>query len=159
MANHAALAQAWGGAWGALAGSSLADRLVSLNARTSPGPLQDVTTSSVSSYLMGAGALASIEAYAASPPAGAPPQAIQAAQYLALILTDASYPTFATSDSSLFSRMAGFVTALEGDARTGVSSSIGAGLLALAQPSIPWWQANGFAAPIGAADLMAAGLL
>jgi hypothetical protein len=51
------------------------------------------------------------------------------------------------------------VDAVSADARTGVTAGNVTAFNAICQSPIPWWQANGFSAPVTLFDLMAAGNL
>ncbi len=144
--------------WAGLTGTT-EQKLVALNNTQVPGPPVDVAQSLVQVVCARNGLLATLPSYANSPPAGAIPQAVVAAQYLVVILTDPNQKTITTSQAPVLSAVQSLLEALVSDPLSGVQQSVANQLMALVQPLVPWWQVNGFSGPVGVLDLISAGYL
>jgi hypothetical protein len=152
--------------WATLpAGDTTDQKLAAVNAMTVAGSKQDVPVGEVVGYLALQGKLSALQDYAAAKVGAAQP--VMAARELVTLLATPSVTSFRTSDPAAYATISGFLTALAGDANSGITSADAAALLALAAgPAITWCRANGYpdAAPnIGGGgltmiDLEAAGL-
>lgn len=142
--------------WATLTGTT-ADKLAQINALTAPGPIIDVPVSAIVSYLALNGKLATLTAYAASPPQGANTTAIIAAKELVALIASPNAGPFRMSISAVYSGVHTFLDALVSDASTGITAADETKILALAQPQIPWWQSSGYPGPLNQYDLQAAG--
>jgi len=142
--------------WATLAGTT-AQKLGAINALTVDGPIADVSISAVVAYLALGGKLAGLQAYAQNPPNNANAEAIIAARELVALMSSPNAPSFRMSDPAVYATVQDFLSALAGDAATGITADNQAALLALAATTIPWWQAIGYTSPISQGDLDAAG--
>jgi hypothetical protein len=142
--------------WATLTGTT-GDKLAALNALTVPGPIIDVPISAVVSYLALSGKLFGLSAYASAPPAGSNSTAIVAAKELVSLIASPNAGPFRMSIPSVYSGVHTFLDALVADPNTGITSADEASILALAQPLIPWWKANGYPGALNQYDLQAAG--
>lgn len=142
--------------WATLTGTT-SDKLAQINALTVPGPTIDVPISSVVSYLALNGKLFGLSAYAAAPPAGSNSTAVVAAKELVTLIGSPNAGPFRMSIPTVYSGIHTFLDALVADPNTGITSADEANILALAQPMVPWWQANGYTGLLNQYDLQAAG--
>jgi hypothetical protein len=139
------------------AGDTPAQKLAAINALTLAGPAVDVPVGEVAGYLALQGKLSALQAYAASPPAGANATAVVAAKELVTLLGAPSVSVFRMSDAATATAVRNFLNALTADAATGITAQDVAALLGLAATTLPWWQASGYSSPIAQSDLDAAG--
>jgi hypothetical protein len=141
--------------WPTLTGDT-DQRLAALAALTVPGPTVDVPISSVEGALGLAGSLTAIEDWLAT----APPASLArtAARELLRAIASPHIQTFQMSDPTVAAMLAGMLQALVDAGPQLLTQAQVDGLLAMARTHLPWWQANGYAAPISASDLQAAGI-
>jgi hypothetical protein len=142
--------------WATLSGTT-AQKLGTINGLTVDGPTVDVPISAVVAYLALSGKLAALQSYAGNPPEGANAEALIAARELVALIGSPNAPPFRMSDSTVYSTVQGFLSALVADAATGITSDNQAALLALAATTIAWWKSAGYASSISQGDLDAAG--
>lgn len=142
--------------WPSLTATNTLTRLAQLNAMMVAGPLQDVAASVIETYLINHNRRTALFNFVTNTPSSPNAQALLAANYLYAILQGVDGGLFrASTEPGLLALMAG----LTADARTGVTAGDITALNGVAQPQASWWSANGFAAPVGLPDLMAAGNL
>jgi len=151
--------------WPSLNGATTADKIAQVNAMTVAGPNVDVSISQVAGYLLLQGIYPTVVAFAASSPNNDAVHdgALTALKTFTAWLTIPNAPPVHMSDPTVFaqvSAMAGAVAAQEAatPGSTGFTSGVYNGLLALGQTKQPWWQANGFYAPVTLADAANNGL-
>lgn len=155
--NFTALAAVWATFPAALSTSA---KLTQLNSTTTPGPAQDVSRNAIKSILSGAGILATLQAYIASPSATQP--ALAATNYLLALITYEAQTigdVLQTSNPSNLAMIEQLVPNLLADPANGMTMAILDQIMALITPNVPWWQANGFSGPVLVSDLIAAGNL
>ena len=157
MAYYSPLASEWAAITAANPSYTTAQKLAAINAMTVAGPNVDVSTSSVLGYLMMNVKLVTLQEYAASPPNGSSPTVVALVKELLATFSYPAFQTFQTSQASVYSTVSGMLSTIAGDANTGITSADVTAILALAQTTILWWQANGYTSPINDNDLMAAG--
>lgn len=146
--------------WATLPEGTTLSKLNTLNAMMVPSPTQvDVSIHEVADYLAGVNKMQGLSDYIASPPPDAIPQAVVGANYLLVILSGTDGPIITTSRADTFQMVQDFLAALMADPRTGITQDDVDVLLAKITPPVPWWHANGYPAPIGIMDLIAAGNL
>ncbi len=143
--------------WPNVPGSTTADKLAALNAMTAAGPYKDVSPSAIIGYLGLQGKLYNLISYANNPPTNAISTSVSVAKVLISILTMPSAPAFQTSQSAIYNTIVAMLSQLVADPLTGLVSADQTNLVALANTTIPWWQANGLLAPVNLNDLAAAG--
>jgi hypothetical protein len=155
-----ALSQVWAGFSG-----TTASKLTQVNALTVAGPNVDVDTTDVAAYLLLQGVYPRFQLFAAGSPTGDATHdaALVAAQSFIAWLGLPNSPPINTAKPEVFAAMSNmgnavvaYETATPG--ATGFTQAVLTGLLALAQTTMPWWQANGFSKPVTAADVANAGL-
>ncbi len=122
-----------------------------LNAMMVPGPAADVSAADVSAYLLLGGEFFTVEAFAAGAPTGdaAHDGALLAAKSLVAILSLPQPPAFQMSNPAVAAKVQAMVGALLAQETavpnsTGMTQALHDGLLALAQPLVPWPQTIGF---------------
>lgn len=122
-----------------------------LNAIMVPGPAQDVSAADVSAYLLLGGEFFTVEAFAAGALTGdaTHDSALMAAKSLVAILSLPQPPTFQMSNPAVAAKVGAMVGALLAQEKaaagsTGMTQALHDGLLALAQPLVPWPQTIGF---------------
>ncbi|WP_024517040.1 hypothetical protein [Bradyrhizobium sp. Tv2a-2] len=145
--------------WATLPATMLTgDKLAFVNQQMTAGPAVDVPRSEVRKVLQASGALDILQAYAANPPAGATDAVKASVNYiLAVVGYEATYSdTLETSNSTYSSAIQSMVPNL---ITAGISQDTISAMMALIEPLIPWWQANGFAARVNIWDLISAGNL
>jgi hypothetical protein len=145
--------------WATLTGTTAA-KLAAINALTVAGPNVDVSVSSVVAYLALNAKLSTLQNYAQTAVAGtgsATIQSVMAARELIALIGCPNAPSFGTSVLAVYTVLSGMLAALVSDPNTGLVSADQTALLALAATTIPWWQANGYAGPFTAPDLVNAG--
>ncbi len=157
MTYYDALASEWAAITAANPGYTTAQKLAAVNAMTVAGPTVDVPTSAVLNYLMLNVKLVGLEAYAAAPPSGSSPTVVALVKELLAAFGYPAFQIFQTSLAAVYSTVSGMLSAIAGDVNTGLTSADATAILALAQTTIPWWQANGYTSPINNNDLTAAG--
>ena len=142
--------------WATLPNSLITlDKLRNINSMMVPGSAVDVPRDSVSGILNVASA--SVRQYATS---GANPQARLACNYmLALIEYESFSTTIQTSSPEVQALIQNLTPNLLADPATGVTQVIIDQMLALINPPIPWWQANGFPHAVDVLYLIDAGNL
>lgn len=147
--------------WATLSGSTAA-KLAAINALTLPQPERvDVPQSQVVRYLAINGKLATLLAYAKSPPASA--AGVAAAELAAVLNMGQNAPPFYTSQSADFTALQTMLNALASDTNSGLAAADVTALLALSQPPVPWWSVSvangggGLSSPVAQADLTIAG--
>jgi hypothetical protein len=146
--------------WATLPASDLTgDKLAAVNALRVPGPAVDVQRTAIKALLTGTGALAKLQAYAASPPQPVKVPTVIAVNYLlAIVGYEMTYSyTLQTSNPVYAAAIQNLVPGLTADPATGVTAGVVAQLMALIQPLVPWWEMNGFTAPVTVWDLISAG--
>jgi hypothetical protein len=144
-----ALASTWAGLGGTTTLAKL-QAINSLNVASS----HDVAMDTISSFIRNSGKLAGITSFATNPPSTPDATALKACNYFLAVL--AGYAGV-TIPAAQVPALLTILDAVANDARTGIASATA--LNAICQSPIPWWQANGFSAPITLYDLMAAGNL
>jgi hypothetical protein len=147
--------------WATLPSSdSTAQKLAAINAMTVAGPNVDVPVSAVVGYLGLNGRLSTLSKYAGNAPATS---AGVAGAELVAIINCPNAPDFASSNSTTYQIIQEMLTALAGDANSGISSADVTNLLGLAATTIRWWEATvaegggGLSSPVTPDDLAAAG--
>ena len=146
--------------WSSLSGSTVADKLASLNAMTVAGPNVDVSIQQVAGYLLLQGVYPTIATFAEGSPNNTQPHdgALSAAKSFMAWVTMPNPPDVHFSQSAvaaavtqLGNAMVAQETASPGS--TGFTQAVLDGLLALGQTTLPWWQANGFGGPVTSTDV------
>jgi hypothetical protein len=135
------------------------DKLAAINSMRVPGPAVDVPRSEIKKVLDGS--LEVLQAYAANPPPSATAQTLIAVNYLiAIVGYEASYiPMLQTSNPAYLAAIQSLVPNLLADPAAGVTQNTINQMMALIRPLVPWWQVNGFSAPVNVIDLISAGYL
>jgi hypothetical protein len=162
MSYYAALVAAWATL---PSGDTTAQKLAAMNAMTVAGPNVDVTPSQAVGALLLSGAYPALAAFAqTSAPSGNATYAAALASAKTLIawLTVPNAPNIGMSAPAIFAAVQGMGNAIVAQetaapGSTGFTSVVLAGLMALAETTVPWWQANGYSSPFTASDLVAAG--
>lgn len=148
--------------WATLpAGDTTEQKLAAINALTVAGPKQDVSLAQVVRYLGLNLKLAALQKYAAAAAqAGSPTEAqIAGAEFAAVLMCPNAPPFFAADSAALNS----LLTAVAGDASSGLVTDDVTNLMALFAPQVPWWQASteqdggGLGSQVAYTDLEAAG--
>ena len=148
--------------WPLLAAGTTAQKLAQINAMTvAPSGTLDVSASAIFNVLLRTGEWGNIELMSRPMPTATLGQALNATDAnVAKLITFArivqsgltiptSDPTIATSINSLLTQMV---------AAHLIAASTQTAIVALAvKGTVPWWEANGYEAPINASDLAAAG--
>ena len=164
MTYYTALATEWAAITAANPGYTSAQKLAAINALAVPGPTVDVAASAVLGYLMLNVKLGALQAYAASPPNGSSPSVVALVVELLSAFSYPAFGTFQASNPTVYSTLNTMLTAMTTDAHTGLTSTDVTAIMALAQTTIPWWQATiaqgggGLSSPVGVGDLSAASL-
>lgn len=150
--------------WPSLNGST-ADKIAQINAMTVSGPNVDVSIQQVAGYLLLAGIYPTVVQFASTSANGNQIHdgALTALKTFVAWITIPNPPPVHFSDATVdaqITAMAGAVAAQESisPGSTGFTQSVHDGLLALGQTTHPWWQANGFYAPVTMADAANNGL-
>ena len=150
--------------WPSLTGTT-AQKIAQANAMTVAGPNVDVAIPQVAGYLLLQGIYPTVVAFAAGSPTGnqVHDAALLALKTFVAWLAIPNAPPVHFSDATVFAQvtaLAGAVAAQEAatPGSTGFTTAVYNGLLALGQTTQPWWQANGFYAPLTLADAANNGL-
>ncbi|WP_439398656.1 hypothetical protein ACRQ5Q_14990 [Bradyrhizobium sp. PMVTL-01] len=138
------------------------EKLSAINGSIAPGPPVDVLRSEVKKILSVGGALLKMQAYVSNPAAATSQPCLMASNYLlALIAYEPSLPsmsdTLKTSDQTNLNIIQAMIPNLMADPTNGMTQQIMDQIMALINPNVPWWKANGFSGPIVVSDLIAAG--
>src|SRR5579863_4036905 len=148
------------------AGTAPLTILATINAMTLPGTKVDTPASSVAAYLMLNMKWSALQAYAATPPAGAVSNAVMAAKELVAYMAMPERPPFQTSNPAVFNQLSSMLDALVSDPNSGIVAADQTALLALANgPTVPAWSVpqaaggGGLRSPPNIHDAIAAGLL
>jgi hypothetical protein len=143
---------------GAGAGLSREAALDAFNAQSVPTGAQDVTVNDVlHHFALAPGKLRMFQAFAATA-ATNPTPATEAAMDFFVMLTFPGFGPFKTSDLATAQAVATMLASIASDPASGVTAADVAALLALAQTSASWAQANNFGAFITNAQLDERGL-
>jgi hypothetical protein len=150
--------------WPSLTGST-ADKISQVNAMTVEGSNVDISISQVAGYLLLKGVYPTLTSFASSTPTNSQPHdgALTAAKTFVAWIGLAGAPAVHMSDPGVFAdfnALAAAIVAQEtaSPGSTGCTQGVLTGLLALAQTTQPWWQANGFSAPVTLVDASNNGL-
>lgn len=143
--------------WPSLPAGTTAEKIAAVNAMTTSGTPRDVAVGDVQGYLDLNGLLPAIRTWVASNPAAG--IALTAAQGLIDVLESPHIAVFQMSNSTVYTEIEGMLNALAASPPALLSATNVSNLLALAATTIPWWQANGFPAPLTTNDAAAAGLV
>jgi hypothetical protein len=150
--------------WPSLSGST-SDKIAQVNAMTVAGPNVDVAIPQVAGYLLLQGIYPTVVAFAAGTTNGNPVHdgALVALKTFVAWLSIPNAPPVHFSDPVVYAQITAFAGAVMAQesvspGSTGFTQAVHDGLLALGQTTQPWWQANGFYAPVTAADAANNGL-
>lgn len=144
--------------WETLVGTT-DEKLSDINSEIVAGPKQAVNVAEVTGYLATNLKLASLMEYSDTPPNGALPESVAAAQNLVALFRLPQPPAFRTDLPNIYQVIESALTALADDALSGISQADVDNLLALADTSVHWWAANGYPEPINNTNLSQAGLI
>ncbi len=155
-----ALATLWASISSANPTFTTAQKLAAVNTQTVAGPNIDVPVVEAAIYLANEGKWAQLISYAqkqlANLGAGVTlTPAEQAGAQLAALIATPQFTAFQTSSAVGLAAATAMLNAIAGDPLSGIASADVTALLALAETTVPWWQANGFAGPITPAYLTA----
>ena len=150
--------------WPSLTGTT-SDKIAQVNAMTVAGPNVDIGISQVAGYLLLEGVYPTLVAFSGGSPNSTQPHdgALTAAKTFVAWIALPGAPAVHMSDPAVyeaFNTLAAAIVAQETAApgTTGCTQAVLNGLLAMAQTTMPWGQANGFNAPLTVADAANAGL-
>lgn len=155
--------------WPTLAAGTTSQKLVALNAKTIPGPPQDINVSVLQTYITNNHLQTPIATYAqrganitipltAVRHGGNTKSALIACNYL-IALLNATDPIIHASIPENYAAIKTLGIGLVSDPATGVTPALLAGMLALIVPPATWWSMNGFTGEITITELIAAGYL
>src|SRR6185437_12185827 len=150
--------------WPSLSGST-SDKIAQVNAMTVAGPNADVSISQVAGFLLLRGIYPTIAAFAQGSTNGNATHdgALTAAKTFMAWIGLPGAPPVHMGQSDVYAAVTAMGNAMVAQetaspGSTGFTQAILDGLLALAQTTQPWWQANGFTGPVTALDAANAGL-
>jgi len=145
--------------WPSLTGSTTSAKIAQVNAMTVAGPNVDVSISQVAGFLLLQGIYPTIASFAQGSTNGnaAHDGALMAAKTFMAWVALPSVPSVHMGLSDVYTAVTAMGNAMVAQetaspGSTGFTQAILNGLLALAQTTQPWWQANGFSGPVTALD-------
>jgi hypothetical protein len=151
--------------WPTLTGST-ADKVAQVNAMTVAGPNVDVSIQQVSGFLLLQGIYPTVVSFAEGSPNGNPIHdgALTALKTFIAWIGIPNPPDVHFGDPTVAAQIAAFAAVVAAQetaspGSTGFTQAVHDGLLALGQTTQPWWQANGFYAPVTLADAANNGLV
>lgn len=150
--------------WPSLTGTT-SQKIAQANAMTVAGPNVDVAIPQVAGYLLLQGIYPTVVAFASGSTNGNQIHdgALTALKTFVAWLSIPNAPPVHFSDPTVFAQITAFAGAVAAQetaspGSTGFTQAVHDGLLALGQTKQPWWQANGFYAPVTLTDAANNGL-
>jgi hypothetical protein len=154
--------------WPSLTAGTTAAKVAQVNAMTVAGPNVDVGIPQVAGYLLLQGIYPTVQTFATSNYStnGSDPvhdRALTALKTFVAWISIPNAPPVHFSDPTVYALITAFAGAVAAQetatpGSTGFTQAVHDGLLALGQTTQPWWQANGFFAPVTLADAINNGL-
>jgi len=151
--------------WPSLNAGTTAAKVAQVNAMAVAGPNVDVGIPQVAGYLLLAGIYPTVVQFASTSPNSNPTHdgALTALKTFVAWISIPNAPPVHFSDPTVYAQITAFAGAVAAQetaspGSTGFTQEVHDGLLALGQTTQPWWQDNGFHAPVTLADATNNGL-